>query len=68
MTRSASLFAALALLPALCGPAIARTASLELALCGGGTTSIPLRDGLPPVGEPCCAKGCHAQRKRREGD
>lgn len=63
MIRAASLFAAVALLPALCGVAVERSATFELALCSAGTRSIPLRDGPPPA-EPCCAKGCHAQRKR----
>lgn len=63
--RGAALFAALAMLPALCGPVLARAATFELASCGGGTLTVPLRDDpLPPATEPCCAKGCHASRKR----
>jgi hypothetical protein len=63
--RAVALFAAIALIPALCGPVGARAESIEVALCQGGTLTIPLRDDpAPPTADPCCAKGCHSQRKR----
>ena len=63
--RGASLFAAFAMIPGLCGPIIARAAAIEVSLCEGGTMQLPQRDRpAPPATEPCCAKGCHLQRKR----
>ena len=65
MMRGSALFAAFAMIPGLCGPIIARAAAIEVALCEGGTIQLPLRDRpAPPATEPCCAKGCHLQRKR----
>jgi hypothetical protein len=60
-----------ALLPAVTGPLPLGEGSamvLELALCNGGTISVPVNsDGpAPPVTTPCCAKGCHS-RKRGAG-
>jgi hypothetical protein len=65
MTRALVLFAGVALLPALCGPVEARAETIEVALCAGGSLSIPLRESpAKPADRPCCAKGCHGQRKR----
>ena len=65
MRRGSSLFAAFAMIPGLCGPIIGRAAVIEVALCEGGTIQLPLREQpAPPATEPCCAKGCHLQRKR----
>lgn len=67
--RGASLFAAFAMIPGLCGPIIARATVIEVSLCEGGTMQLPLRDQpAPPAAEPCCAKGCHLQRKRASPD
>jgi hypothetical protein len=63
--RGALLFATIALIPALSGPVSAHPDSVEIALCQGGTLTIPLdHEPAAPAAEPCCAKGCHAQRKR----
>jgi hypothetical protein len=62
--RGVVLFAALAIVPAMCGPMIARAAPLELTLCGGGNVVVPPGEGLPPPTGPCCSKGCHSQRQR----
>ncbi len=63
--RALVVFAGVALLPALCGPAEARAETIEVALCAGGTLAIPLRDDpAKPADKPCCTKGCHGQRKR----
>jgi hypothetical protein len=69
MIRAAQLFAIFAMLPAMCGPVAGREPTIDLALCGGGVITVPL-GGAPaaPAGEPCCAKGCHNQRKRTRSE
>ena len=71
MKRSIGSFAALALLPAMVGPIVpqAQAGALSLALCGGGTLSIPLNSPAPANGSsPCCAKGCHNGSSRKRLD
>ena len=66
------LFAAAALLPAMTGSPVAEQARggvLALALCNGGSVTVPLggeRQGRGTA--PCCAKGCHTSDKRRRID
>jgi hypothetical protein len=68
--RAAALFAALALLPAMVGPLAAAERSLEVALCNGGSVSLPLGgEPAPEEGSrPCCAKGCHSSSSRKRFD
>ncbi|QUM71428.1 hypothetical protein [Sphingopyxis granuli] len=71
MTPSPLLFALSALIPAMTGP-LPGTSQRMLAvmLCGGGATSVPL-GGQAPAGDtpaPCCAKGCHNSRSRKQID
>jgi len=68
--KAAALFGALALLPAMTGPLAAAEQRLEVALCNGGSISIPL-GGQPAPEEgskPCCAKGCHSSSCRKRFD
>ena len=70
MTPPGLLFAAAALVPAMTGSpdatTVERTGPLALALCAGGSMMQPLgpRQSAPGTA-PCCAKGCHAARRRR---
>lgn len=70
MSGGRAVLAALALVPAMVGPAPARAeTTLVIALCGGGTTTLPVgggsdRDQAPQQG-PCCAKGCHGGERRK---
>ena len=61
------LVALVALLPAMTAPVAAgRQSEAIVALCGGGSISIPLR-GAPAPGDgnaPGCAKGCHSGQSR----
>lgn len=62
-----------ALFPAIVGPLPVTAASaltLELALCNGGSVSIPVEGNGPavPVTTPCCAKGCHSRRRGQSFD
>jgi hypothetical protein len=70
MKRSIGSFAALALLPAMAGPLpAAQAATLNLALCSGGSMSIPAEAPGPANGNsPCCAKGCHNGSSRKRLD
>jgi hypothetical protein len=60
-----------ALLPAMVGPLPQDQGhpSLMLALCGGGTMQVALRDRdgapLPVAPTPCCAKGCHTGERKK---
>lgn len=69
MSSATILLAAVSLLPAITGPVVAeRGSEAMVALCGGGTISIPL-GGAPAPGEgsaPCCAKGCHSGQSRKK--
>jgi hypothetical protein len=70
MSRGIALLAALALVPAMIGPAQARAGTaLVIALCGGGTTTLPVNGGSDrdqgPQQGPCCAKGCHGGDRRK---
>ena len=67
---TAAALALLALLPAMTGPLAAAERSLEVALCNGGSLSLPL-GGTPAPAEgsrPCCAKGCHSSSSRKRFD
>ena len=73
MTPSSLLFAATALLPAMTAPSegaphVSTAAAVVVALCNGGTMSLPLGNGSPPGTAPCCAKGCRSGDKRRRID
>lgn len=71
MRRALSLFASLAMLPAMIGPLEAEARSLVAPLCGGGTMAIPVGPSQGPPGPaqgPCCAKGCHSDSKRKRLD
>ncbi|HTN14612.1 MAG TPA: hypothetical protein VL094_07375 [Sphingomonadaceae bacterium] len=62
-------FAMLALIPAAANPSLMlRGEALLMSLCGGGAISVPLETPLPGTpGAACCAKGCHADDKRKRG-
>jgi len=69
MTPPALAFAAAALLPAMTAPAegtplFSAAGALVVALCNGGTVTVPLGSGAPPATPCCCAKGCRPGRKR----
>lgn len=70
MSGRLSLFAALALLPAMVGPLPAAAQSLTVALCNGGSLTIPAGGSAPLGGSqgPCCAKGCHSGQSRKRLD
>ena len=64
-----SALAWLAAIPMATGPLPSDEPALTVALCGGGTLSIPLgksSDGQPPA-PPCPQKGCHAGTCRKRG-
>lgn len=67
----ATLGAMLALVPAMVGPLPAGSSAgqLMLARCGGGTVAVALQDDagrpLAPTRTACCAKGCHAEQRRK---
>ncbi|MCB2066247.1 MAG: hypothetical protein KDE15_06355 [Erythrobacter sp.] len=74
MTLSADLMALFALLPAMTGPVSSAAAAGEnaivLALCSGGSLVVPAggSHGPGPATQPCCAKGCQRDdRRRRRG-
>jgi len=53
-------FALAALIPAMLGPLPAEEGdALMVALCGGGTISIPLGSEEPAPAPPCNIKACH---------
>jgi len=68
--RDIASLAILVLVPAMTGPIPAASASaLDVALCGGGSLSIPLNTPAPGNGSsPCCAKGCHGSSSRKRLD
>lgn len=57
--------AAVALLPAMTGvPPGTAPQALTLALCNGGTITLPLGRNAPAsAATPCCAKGCRSRRR-----
>ncbi|WP_066764155.1 hypothetical protein [Croceicoccus pelagius] len=59
--------AAVALVPAMTGVPPERAArTITVALCTGGTISIPIDGRAPAKGvAPCCAKGCRSRRKTK---
>ncbi|QIQ85395.1 hypothetical protein [Erythrobacter sp.] len=63
MNGAALAFAAL--VPLATGPAPQEAETLSVALCGGGTITIPLGDGERPQRE-CDPKGCHAATCREK--
>jgi hypothetical protein len=73
MTPSSLIFAAAALVPAMTAPSegapqVSTGAALAVALCNGGTLSLPLGSGAPPATAPCCAKGFPGSDKRKRID
>jgi len=68
MSGSLSLFATLALLPAMTGPVPGSSATggaLVLALCGGGSLTVPVEQvPVAPGTGACCAKGCRSSRRK----
>jgi len=68
MKRVLALIGSLALIPAAVGPLPASARSFAVALCGGGSVTLPASPAGGPADPPapCCAKGCHggSQRKR----
>jgi hypothetical protein len=73
MTPPSLLFAAVALVPAMTSPAEgapqqSAVSALVVALCNGGSMTVPLGTGSPPATPCCCAKGCRASRKRNRFD
>lgn len=63
MNGAALAFAAL--VPLATGPAPQEPETLSVALCGGGTISIPLGDGEGPERD-CDPKACHAATCREK--
>ena len=63
-------FAVMALFPAMTGPLPgAGYGALNVALCGGGSLSIPLNSPARANGSsPCWAKGCHGGSSRKRLD
>ena len=73
MTPPALLFAAAALVPAMTapsesGPQLSTVGALVVALCNGGSMTVPLGSGSPPATPCCCAKGCRTGAKRKRID
>lgn len=64
-----SLFAAIALIPAIAGPLAGGEAEsmLAIATCHGGSIVIPMNDPATPAptAQPCCAKGCRGDNTRK---
>lgn len=71
MSSPALLLAAISLVPAMTGPvAEGQAREVAIALCNGGSISIPL-DQAPAQGDENrahCAKGCHSTRPRKSVD
>ena len=65
--KPAALLAIATLLSTATGPLPKEENALTVALCDGGTLSIPIGDddGAP---SPCHAKGCHAGNCRKQFD
>lgn len=63
------LFALVAMVPASLNAAPASQLAIATPACAGGerTIIIPMQPGAPvrPDGQPCCAKGCHAECSRK---
>lgn len=72
MSRPSLLFAAAALLPAMTAPAegtpLAAAGALIVALCNGGSMSVPAGGGSQPGSACCCAKGCRTETRRKRID
>ena len=70
MMRSLAIAGLAALIPAMTGPIPAEARQISLALCGGGSLSIPGAPQSPPGNgaTPCCAKGCHREENRKRLD
>lgn len=71
MSSPALLLAAISLVPAMTGPLAGEQArEIAIALCNGGSISIPLGQD-PTQGDENgahCAKGCHSTRPRKSVD
>lgn len=72
MSASATLLALIALAPVAFGAAAApRKAELSLALCNGGSVTVPIGGGQETPSEgnsPGCAKACHSGCSRKRTD
>jgi hypothetical protein len=69
VTGGAIHFLALAaLVPAAANPSLlVQGEALELALCAGGSISVPLDNPVPgSQTSACCAKGCQSDEKRKQ--
>lgn len=69
MSGLTSALSALALIPAMTGvpPGEEAARTITVALCAGGSLTIPIGDGGPDSGTmPCCAKGCHGRRRDKQ--
>ena len=70
MTTPALLFAAAALVPAMTSPAdgaprLSTASVMVVALCNGGSMTVPLGSGPSPATPCCCAKGCRGGKRKR---
>nr|WP_166179002.1 hypothetical protein [Altererythrobacter segetis] len=73
MSPAGLLFAAAALIPAMTAPSegtpqLSAVGALVVALCNGGSMTVPLGRGPQPATPCCCAKGCRSGAKRRRID
>jgi hypothetical protein len=71
MTHPSILFAAMALIPAMTAPAngtpqLSVAGALVVALCNGGSMTVPVGPASPQPATPCCAKGCGRKRIDRK--
>jgi hypothetical protein len=71
MSPPSLLFAAAALLPAMTAPSegtpqLSTVGALVVALCNGGSMTVPLGSGRQPASAPCCCdKGCRTGKRKR---
>jgi hypothetical protein len=71
MSPPSLLFAAAALLPAMTAPSegtpqLSTVGALVVALCNGGSMTVPLGSGRQPASAPCCcADGCRTGKRKR---
>ncbi|PEQ13829.1 hypothetical protein B2G71_05835 [Novosphingobium sp. PC22D] len=70
MRRTIALAALLAMVPAMIGAPPAQAKGLSVALCSGGTVTIPAAPPRGPADQqsPCCAKACHSGCSRKRFD
>lgn len=74
MALSSTLFATLAMIPAMTAAPIPQGGqtggAILVALCNGGQIALEIGgDEMPLMAvSPCCAKGCHSSKKRKDGE